>query len=93
MTITEGTMSIETYRKYRRILKTTPFHGKFMEYKWGGLPSSIDAQWMPYSQMFEEFSRELVWRLINNVSHASDAMASRARLIFARICSPSAFHT
>jgi hypothetical protein len=34
-------MTIEAYRQYRRILKTTPNKGKYVEYGWGGLPQSL----------------------------------------------------
>lgn len=52
-------MTIEMYRKYRRILKNIPINGKFVKYDWGDLPNPIYISWMPYSQMFDEFSREL----------------------------------
>jgi len=52
-------MSIEQYRRYRRALKSTPFSGRHMEYAWGGLPEKLNIGWMPYSEMFDEFSREL----------------------------------
>ncbi|NVL36977.1 hypothetical protein [Pseudomonas syringae] len=68
-------MSIESYRRYRRILKITPFNGKFMEYRWGGLYGSIDPMWMPYSQMFEEFSRELA-NVINELTRYTHQLAA-----------------
>ncbi|WP_218239777.1 hypothetical protein [Comamonas fluminis] len=52
-------MTIETYRKYRRILKNTEYKGKLVPYDWGRLPPKLYFAWMPYSQMFDEFSREL----------------------------------
>lgn len=52
-------MTIESYRKYRRKLKTTPFTGLSLDYDWNPLPSSLDAAWLPYSLMLGEFHREL----------------------------------
>lgn len=52
-------MTIETYRRYRRILNNTPFKGKYAPYDWGDLPPTLHINWLPYSQMFDEFSREL----------------------------------
>lgn len=52
-------MTIERYRQYRRVLKVTPVKGKSVEYNWGGLPNPLYVGWMAYSQMFDEFSREL----------------------------------
>lgn len=52
-------MTIERYRQYRRVLKATPFKGKIVEYDWGDFPQSLYIIWLPYSQMFDEFSREL----------------------------------
>jgi hypothetical protein len=52
-------MTIETYRRYRRTLKSTPYKGVLAPYDWGGLPKSLHITWAPYSQMFDEFSREL----------------------------------
>ncbi len=57
--ISQKHMTIETYRRYRRILKTTPFKGKYAPYSWGELPQVLDIAWLPYSQMFKEFSQEL----------------------------------
>jgi hypothetical protein len=52
-------MTIERYRQYRRALKATSFNGKFVQDEWGRLPQSLHITWMPYSQMFDEFSSEL----------------------------------
>ena len=52
-------MTIERYRQFRRVLRETPFKGRYMEYKWGDLPSRLYVTWMPYGHMFEEFAREL----------------------------------
>lgn len=52
-------MTIERYRQYRRLLKATPFNGKFVQYHWGALPQPLHITWIAYSQMFDEFSSEL----------------------------------
>lgn len=52
-------MSIALYRTYRRTLKATPFIGRYMPYDWADLPNPLSAQWMAYSQMLDEFAREL----------------------------------
>lgn len=52
-------MTIERYRQYKRALKATPFKGKFVEYGRDALPRPLHITWMPYSQMFDEFSREI----------------------------------
>lgn len=52
-------MSIALYRKFRQILKVTPFSGRYMPYDWAKLPHPISAQWMAYSLMLDEFAREL----------------------------------
>lgn len=68
-------MSIETYRQYRRILKKNPFNGKFMEYNWGELPEIVDVMWMPYIQMFNEFSRELA-NVVNEFTRYTHQLAA-----------------
>lgn len=60
-------MSIYRYRQYRKVLKATPFKGRYMPYGWGSLPNSLPFGWMAYSEMFEEFSREIA-NIINDLS-------------------------
>lgn len=52
-------MTIALYRQYRQTLKGLPFSGQFMPYNWGNLPDRLDALWLPYSTMSEDFAREL----------------------------------
>ncbi|MCS3926123.1 hypothetical protein M2175_001154 [Bradyrhizobium elkanii] len=52
-------MGIALYRQYRQTLKLTPFTGRYMPYNWSNLPNPLDAQWMAYSWMLDEFAREL----------------------------------
>jgi hypothetical protein len=52
-------MSIKMYRQYRAARKVTAFDGTNMAYDWGALPSSLGFMWMPYREMFNEFSREI----------------------------------
>ncbi len=68
-------MTIETYRRYRRILKITPFKGKFAPYNWGGLPQTLYITWAPYSQMFDEFSRELA-NALNSLTNYTHQLAA-----------------
>lgn len=68
-------MTIETYRRYRRILKTLPFKGKYAPYNWGELPQTLHMTWLPYSQMFDEFSRELA-NAINELTNYTHQLAA-----------------
>jgi hypothetical protein len=52
-------MSLELYERYLTALETTANDGKLMPYEWGRLPKSLDVGWMPYRNMFDEFSREI----------------------------------
>lgn len=70
-------MTIERYRQYKRTLKTTPFRGKFVPYGWGELPHSLYMSWMPYSQMFNEFSREIANAVNELTRHAHELAAWR----------------
>lgn len=53
------TMSIELYERYLAADAATKFDGKYMPYEWSGLPKSLTNGWTPYSEMFQEFSREI----------------------------------
>jgi hypothetical protein len=52
-------MSISLYRMHQKALKFLPFTGRMMPYDWGALSCPLGVRWMPYSMMFDEFSREL----------------------------------
>ena len=52
-------MSVYRYIQFCRALKATPFKGKIMKYAWGELPPKLPFEWMPYSEMFDEFAREI----------------------------------
>jgi len=60
-------VSIYRYRQYRAVLKGTKFKGKFMPYDWGLLPKKLSFEWLPYSEMFNEFSQELA-NIINDLT-------------------------
>lgn len=60
-------MSTYRYRQYRAALKATPFKGTFMPYSWGALPQTLPLEWMPYAEMFKEFSQELA-NIINDLT-------------------------
>lgn len=68
-------MTIETYRRYRRILKAIPFKGKYAAYGWGELPQTLYMAWLPYSQMFDEFSRELA-NALNGLANYTHQLAA-----------------
>ncbi|WP_444632831.1 hypothetical protein [Cupriavidus oxalaticus] len=68
-------MTIETYRRYRRLLKTIPFKGKYAPYGWGELPQTLCIAWLPYSQMFDEFSRELA-NALNGLANYTHQLAA-----------------
>ena len=46
-----------------------------MPYGWGGLPSSLPAEWMVYSEMFNEFSREIA-NSINELTRYTHQLAA-----------------
>lgn len=68
-------MSIYRYRQYRAALKAVPFNGKFMPYGWGGLPQVLPFEWMPYVEMFKEFSQELA-NIINDLTRYTHQLAA-----------------
>lgn len=68
-------MSIYRYRQYRTALKAAPFKGKFMPYGWGALPQRLPFEWMPYAEMFIEFSQELA-NSINDLTRYTHQLAA-----------------
>ncbi len=68
-------MSVERYREFRRVLKVTPFKGKFMPYDWSGLPDTLPIRWMAYAEMWSEFSREIA-NSINDLSRFTHRLAA-----------------
>jgi hypothetical protein len=68
-------LSVEIYRQFRRVRKRQRFDGRFMPYNWGGLPDPLSALWMPYSLMFQEFSRELANEINGFTNHVNDIRA------------------
>jgi hypothetical protein len=73
-------MSIYRYRQFRHALKKTPFNGTFMPYDWGGLPNSLPFNWMAYSEMFNEFSREIS-NSINDLTRYTHDLAAWNKVI------------
>jgi hypothetical protein len=61
-------MSVDLYRQYLAALEQTPLIGQFVPYEWGDLPKSLNIMWMPYSEMFKEFSRETA-NSLNNLTN------------------------
>lgn len=68
-------MSTYRYKQYRAALKATPFKGKFMPYGWGALPQTLPFEWMPYAEMFKEFSQELA-NAINDLTRYTHQLAA-----------------
>lgn len=58
------------YDQYRHVLISTPFDGKCAIYDWGRLPSPLAAVWMPYSEMFDEFSQVIANSINELVDYA-----------------------
>jgi hypothetical protein len=70
-------MSIALYREFRQVRKDQPFSGQYMPYDWGLLPNRLGAQWMAYSMMFKEFSREIS-NEINGFTNNIESLAAWA---------------
>lgn len=68
-------VSTYRYRQYRAALKAAPFKGKFMPYGWGALPQTLPIEWMPYAEMFNEFSQELA-NTINDLTRYTHQLAA-----------------
>lgn len=68
-------MSIYRYLQFRRALKAAPFKGQFMKYAWGELPHQLPFAWMPYSEMFEEFAREIA-NAINDLTRYTHQLSA-----------------
>jgi hypothetical protein len=49
----------EVYGQYRKALNSISWDSAFAEYNWGNLPPTLGMSWLPYGQMFSEFSREI----------------------------------
>lgn len=52
-------MLVELYRQYREALDATVHGAQPVAYNWGNLPNPLNGVWLPYSEMFNEFSREI----------------------------------
>lgn len=52
-------MLVDLYRQYREALDTIVHEAQPVEYNWGELPNPLNAVWLAYSEMFNEFSREI----------------------------------
>lgn len=52
-------MTIAIYRQYRQALKKTKLEGQYVAYEWESLSNGLNAAWLPYARMFDEFSREI----------------------------------
>ncbi|MGB3318286.1 MAG: hypothetical protein WA978_15770 [Sphingopyxis granuli] len=56
------------YEAYRSALDATPVGGEFMKYQWWTLPNPLNAMWMVYSQMLDEYAAELA-NIINDLTN------------------------
>lgn len=68
-------MSSYRYRQYRSALKALPPMGQLMPYNWGTLPQTLSIDWIAYSDMFNEFSRELA-NIINSLTRYTRQLAA-----------------
>jgi hypothetical protein len=73
-------MGIALYRQYRQTLKATPFTGRYMPYNWSNLPNPVDAQWMAYSWMLDEFGRELA-NTVNGFTNDVHSLAAWSTVV------------
>jgi len=73
-------MGIALYRQYRQTLKATPFTGRYMPYNWSNLPNPVDAQWMAYSWMLDEFGRELA-NTVNEFTNDVHSLAAWSTVV------------
>lgn len=64
---------IALYTRYRARLDTTTTGGRWMAYRWWTLPDRLDAAWMAYSQMLNEYASELA-NIINDLTHHVDRL-------------------
>ena len=59
---------VRFYEAYRSALDATPVGGEFMKYNWWALPNPLNAAWMAYSQMLDEYAAELA-NIINDLTN------------------------
>jgi len=63
------------FRLYLDARQTLPAIGHYVGYGWGNLPNPLSGLWLPYSQMFEEFSREIS-NTINDFTNGVRSLAA-----------------
>ncbi|MCA3699744.1 MAG: integrase [Brevundimonas sp.] len=73
-------MTIALYRRYRQALKITPFTGRFMPYDWSPLPHTLSAPLLIYSQMLDDYARELA-NSINDLTHREQRLRAWAAVL------------
>lgn len=59
---------LELYKKFDQAASTINRDLEYAPYNWDNLPSSMSIQWLSYSQMLKEFSREIS-NSINQFAH------------------------
>lgn len=73
-------MKIALYRHYCQTLKSTPFTGRFMPYDWSPLPHTLSAALLIYSQMLDDYARELA-NSINDLTHREQRLRAWATVL------------
>lgn len=68
------------YDLFRRTLAATPDTGRFMPYGWTRDFERLSAVWMPWSQMLDEFARELA-NTINAFTHYGHQLQAWAHVL------------
>jgi len=66
---------LEIYQKYNQAFSRITGDLEYAPYNWGNLPSNMSIHWLVYSQMFDEFSREIS-NAINKFVHLIDQLDS-----------------
>lgn len=59
---------VKFYEAYRTLLDATTVDGRFIEYRWWTLPNPLNAAWMAYSHMLNEYATELA-NIINDLTN------------------------
>ena len=67
-TLEQSEQAIRLFTAYRNELDCAENNGRFMPYRWWSLPDPINALWMPYTQLLNEFASELA-NIINDLTH------------------------
>lgn len=61
-------LRLKLYQAFLAARDAAPMDGAFMPYNWTTLPDPISGLWLPYTQMLDEFARELA-NAVNRLTH------------------------